>query len=542
MQDKVLHSKKIDWKQIQTLQPDNFKMPEQQEVLKKSLLANGFVSPFCVWQNAEGVIWSIDGVHRIKALTELQEQGQDIPELLTANFIDAENKKEAGIILLEVFNTKQNKATEQGLELLKIDLNISNDDLHVGFEDLDIKIELEDPEVTELEPAEAPDEAPEPPTIPITVKGDLYELNGHRVLCGDSLLIDDVDRLMQGERADLSHNDPPYGMKKENEGIANDNLNFDDLLQFNHDWIALQFSSVLKDNGSWYCWGIDEPLMDIYSNIIKPLIKTQKATFRNLITWNKGDGQGRMSEEFRSYAIADEKCLFAMCGVQGFNNNADNYFEGWEPIRKYLYESCEKAGIKSKKFHEILGVASNGGGMYSHHISATGSQWAFITEENYKKLQDYCKTNNNDAFKKEYDELKKEYEEIKKEHDQIKQEYYSTRAYFDNTHDNMTNVWDIGRTKGAEREQTGGHATPKPLELCQRVIKSSCPQDGLVVDAFLGSGSTLIAAEQTNRKCYGIELEEKYCDVVITRWVKMMQSNSKEYVVKRNGEVINWKI
>ena len=500
IEDRVSHSKKINWKQIKTLQPDNFKVPEQQEVLKKSLLANGFVSPFCVWQDSEGVIWSIDGVHRIKALTELQEQGQDIPELLTANFIDAENKKEAGEILITVFNSKQNKATEQGVTDLKLNLGI--DDLCLDFEELDIKIELEEPEVTELETAEAPDEAPEPPTMPITAKGDLYELNGHRVLCGDSLLIDDIDKLMQGEKADLAHNDPPYGMKKENEGIANDNLNFDDLLQFNHDWITLQFSSVLKNNGSWYCWGIDEPLMDIYSNIIKPLIKTQKATFRNLITWNKGNGQGQMADEFRSYAPADEKCLFVMCGVQGFNNNADNYFEGFEPIRKYLYESCEKAGIKSKKFHEILGVASNGGGMYSHHISPTGSQWAFITEKNYKKLQDYCKAHNNDAFKKEYEEIKKEYEEIKKE-------YYSTRAYFDNTHDNMTNVWDIGRTKGAERAETGGHATPKPLELCQRVIKSSCPQDGLVVDAFLGSGSTLIAAEQTNRRCYGIELEEK---------------------------------
>ncbi len=532
MQDRVIHSKKIDWKQIQTLQPDNFKLPEQQEVLKKSLLANGFVSPFCVWQDPEGVIWSIDGVHRIKALTELQEQGQDIPELLTANFIEAKDRKEAGIILLEVFNTKQNKATEQGLELLKIDLDISNNDLHVDFEDLDIKIDFEEPEVTELETAEAPDEAPEPPTIPITAKGDLYELNGHRVLCGDSLLIDDIDRLMQGEKADLASNDPPYGMKKENEGVANDNLNFDDLLQFNHDWITLQFSSVLKDNGSWYCWGIDEPLMDIYSNIIKPLIKTQKATFRNLITWHKdpsGLGDGQNNSQLRQYGSIDEKCLFVMCGVQGFNNNADNYFEGFEPIRKYLDDERIKLGWTKGDYNKILNATNKS----QHHLSQ--SYFGLITKQDYQKLQDYCKANNIDAFKKEYEEIKKEYEEIKKE-------YYSTRAYFDNTHDNMTNVWDIGRTKGAEREQTGGHATPKPLELCQRVIKSSCPQNGLVVDAFLGSGSTLIAAEQTNRRCYGIELEEKYCDVIVTRWVKMMQNNDKEYTVKRNGEVINWEI
>lgn len=140
MQDRILKSEKIDWKQIKTLQPDNFKLPEQQEVLKKSLLANGFVSPFCVWQDDAGVIWSIDGVHRIKALTELQEQGQDIPELLTANFIDAENKKEAGEILITVFNSKQNKATEQGVIDLKLNLGI--DDLCLDFKDLDLKIDL----------------------------------------------------------------------------------------------------------------------------------------------------------------------------------------------------------------------------------------------------------------------------------------------------------------------------------------------------------------------------------------------------------------
>ncbi len=174
----------------------------------------------------------------------MQEQGQDIPQLLTANFIDAENKKEAGEILITVFNSKQNKATEQGVIDLKLNLGI--DDLCLDFEDLDIKIELEEPEVTELETAEAPDEAPEPPTIPITAKGDLYELNGHRVLCGDSLLIDDIDRLMQGERADLASNDPPYGMKKETEVIANDTLKFDKLLQLDKGQWDMLMQHIIK--------------------------------------------------------------------------------------------------------------------------------------------------------------------------------------------------------------------------------------------------------------------------------------------------------
>ena len=137
IKDRIIRSEKIDWQNIKTLQPDNFKIPEQQEVLKKSIMGNGFVSPFCVWEDAEGVIWSIDGVHRIKALKELQEQGEGISKLLTANFIDAKTRKEAGIILLEVFNTKQNKATEDGVELLKIDLGIRVNDLHVDATDLD---------------------------------------------------------------------------------------------------------------------------------------------------------------------------------------------------------------------------------------------------------------------------------------------------------------------------------------------------------------------------------------------------------------------
>lgn len=317
-------------------------------------------------------------------------------------------------------------------------------------------------------------------------------------MCGDSTSVEDVQKLMDGNKADMVFTDPPYGMKKEKDGVLNDNLNYDDLLEFNKKWIPITFAS-LKDNGSWYCWGIDEPLMDIYSNILKPMQKENKITFRNLITWDKGNGQGQMFEGFRMYPIADEKCLFVMCGVQGFNNNSDNYFEAWEPIRKYLDDNRKQMGWNDADIQRITGVTT-----VARHCFGK-SQWQLPTEKHYKSMQIEA---NGKAFKLEYEEIKREYEEIKRE-------YYLTRAYFDNTHDNMNNVWHFDR---AGKDERVGHATPKPIALCSRAIKSSSRENEKVLDVFGGSGSTLIACEELKRNAYIMELEPKWVDVIIDRW------------------------
>ena len=77
----------------------------------------------------------------------------------------------------------------------------------------------------------------------------------------------------------------------------------------------------------------------------------------------------------------------------------------------------------------------------------------------------------------------------------------------------MRDVWEFGRVHGDERH---GHATPKPVEMMERIIISSSEKS--LIEPFLGSGSTLIAAEKTNRKCYGLELDPHYCDVIVKRW------------------------
>ena len=75
-------------------------------------------------------------------------------------------------------------------------------------------------------------------------------------------------------------------------------------------------------------------------------------------------------------------------------------------------------------------------------------------------------------------------------------------------------VWRIQRKMGRDDE----HATKKPIELCERAIRHGSKYKDKVIDLFGGSGSTLIACEKNNRNCYMMELDPKYCDVVVKRW------------------------
>ena len=75
-------------------------------------------------------------------------------------------------------------------------------------------------------------------------------------------------------------------------------------------------------------------------------------------------------------------------------------------------------------------------------------------------------------------------------------------------------VWFIARDKSADYE----HPTQKPTRLPERAIKKNCPMGGLLYEPFGGSGSTLMAAEQLGRRCCAIELDPKYCDVIVKRW------------------------
>jgi hypothetical protein len=189
-----------------------------------------------------------------------------------------------------------------------------------------------------------------------------------------------------------------------------------------------------------------------------------------------------------------------MLGEQKTSTNADNYWVGWESIRIYLLNNFNKLkewGWTFKKINiDLFGCTEKSGGMVSHYIGK--SQWEFPTKENYLKLQKAAKGK---AFKKEYDELKKE--------------WLSKRAYFDNTHDLMTDVWDYKKVIGKHR---WSHPTPKPVEMIERIMKTSAREGDLVYSPFLGSGTDLIACHYTNRILYGCEIEPKWVEVILQRY------------------------
>jgi DNA modification methylase len=460
----------------------------------------GFRVPIIVL--SDGTI--VDGHLRYKAARKLGMT--ELPVTLADDLTPQQIKA------LRISINRMADLAEWDTELLALeieDLRLDGYDIDLtGFSADALDALMDGGESTEQEGLTDPDEVPEPPPEPISKTGDIWILGNHRLMCGDSTDAAMVARLMNGEKAQLIHADPPYGMGKEKDGVENDNLYADKLDAFQMAWWRV-FRPHTEDNGSAYIWGNAPELWRLW--YLGGLADSERLTMRNEITWDKKTaGAGGIShmgaDGFRQYPNATERCLFFMLGEQGFNNNADNYWEGWEPIRGYLEGEMKRAGWTVKDLNRITGTNMGG-----HWV--TKSQWSLITAEHYAKIQQAAR--DHDAFKRDHDAFKRDHDAFKRDHDALKRDFYATRAYFDNTHDNMTDVWEFKRVTGEDRH---GHATPKPVDMIARCMKSSLPDGGLCAEPFSGSGTTIIAAEKTGRRCYAMELSPAYVDVAVKRW------------------------
>lgn len=367
------------------------------------------------------------------------------------------------------------------------------------------------------------------------VEGDLIEIETtdgriHRVFCGDSTRPDHVSDLFGGQLATFLHADPPYGMGKQSDGVANDNLYREKLDAFQMLWITA-FLKYTKDNGSLFIWGNPEELWRLW--FVGGLNKIEGLNFTSLINWVKvytlqdkqPDAIGILSPLMRCYPPATEQALFIMRGLQEMPTNSYDYWQGWEPVRSYLAAEAKKMKWKNKQIQQICGV-----GMYSHWF--TESQFVPIPKNQYEKLQEAAEGK---AFTVDYEDIGGGINAVKEAYDLYKQSFYEGRTYFDNTHEKQTDVWHFPRVQGDDRPD---HATPKPIATAERAIKSSCPMGEITAEPFLGSGTTLLAGHQIGRIIYAMELQPKYVALALDR----LRKHDPSVMLLRNGEPYELKI
>ncbi|MCM1506969.1 MAG: site-specific DNA-methyltransferase [Ruminococcus flavefaciens] len=101
----------------------------------------------------------------------------------------------------------------------------------------------------------------------------------------------------------------------------------------------------------------------------------------------------------------------------------------------------------------------------------------------------------------------------------------------------QTTVFEFDRIKNS-KEDGCGHPSSKPVPLISYLIQQCTQTNGIVLDGFLGSASTLVACEQLDRICYGVELEPKFVDVAVKRYIALKDGVSDDVYVVRNGEEI----
>jgi DNA modification methylase len=473
---------------------------EQVAQIAASIVEFGFTNPILVDSN-DGII---AGHGRLSAAQELGLK--TVPVVVLDHLSERQRKAyilaDNQLALNAGWDTDLLRGELQDLAEQDFDLTL------IGFSDDELADLL--PDIEELAPEDADaDAVPEPLRAdPVSKPGDVWLLGKHRVMCGDSTVITDVERLMAGAKAALMHADPPYGMGKASDGVANDNLYNDDLDSFQMEWWAT-FRPFLLDNASAYIWGNAPELWRLWYKA--GLGSSELMELRNQIVWDKKAIPGMASPELTQFPIASEHCLFFQLGNQFRGNiNIEDFPETWEPLRSYLESEAKAAQIGSAEIKSLCGVQ-----MYGHWF--TRSQFNLIPEKHYATLQ---KTYAG-RFIRPWCQLKAEWDKVK---GGPTSEIQGARSYFDNAHDVMRDVWEFSRVNGEERH---GHATPKPVAMMERVMLSSLPKGGLCVEPFGGSGSTLMGAERTGRVCYAMELTPAYVDVIVKRWQQFTGKTAK---------------
>lgn len=210
---RVIKTIPVKWRDLEFIQQENFKewINDGDTKLIESILKFQFVDPFKVWES-DGKLYCLDGKHRFLDLLQVSELGHNVPDELPATFIDCENIESAAELVL-VYSSAYAKITQQGLydfvSNFNLDIPSLKDVINIpefSMERFEQKFDLFD-----VQNGEEPHVYVDDKNI-IVKPGDLFQLNGHRLICGSFTNEVDVKALMQDDKARIVNCDPPYNL------------------------------------------------------------------------------------------------------------------------------------------------------------------------------------------------------------------------------------------------------------------------------------------------------------------------------------------
>ena len=392
----MTQNRKLEWRSVSKLIPyarnSRTHSDEQIAQIAASIKEFGWTNPILI----DGDNGIIAGHGRLSAARKLGHEEVPVIELKDLT----ETQRKAYII------ADNRLALNAGWdnEILTIELNDLLADGFaldiLGFDPKELNALLEPEVVVGLTDE---DDAPAIPEEPKTKLGDIYQLGNHRLMCGDSTSIDAVDKLMDGQKADMVFTDPPYGV--DYKGIKNDSRDgLEDLLRA----AFANYLMASKSGASIYCFHSDR-CADVFHKVFREFFH-----FSSMIIWAKNS----LTLSQTDYQSQHEPCLY------GWMNNGTH---SWHSDRK------------------------------------------------------------------------------------------------------QTSVWKF------DKERVVGHTTPKPVGLVEKAIANSSKGGDVIIDLFGGSGSTLIACEKQSRHGRVMELDPKYCDVIVKRWEDF--TGKKAMLVTANEEL-----
>ncbi len=316
-----------------------------------------------------------------------------------------------------------------------------------------------------------------------------YNRNGITIYCGDCLEV--MPRIELGVDAVIT--DPPY--------FKIVKMDWDRQWDKIEDYIAwieksvIQIKRLLIAKGSLYIFGDDKTIAYIQVMI------DQYLTLLNSLIWYKTNSQSiKSTQNFRSYAPITERILFytpQLCrtGLETVKLNLNNFV----PLRNYFRDYQKVIGLSLKTINSKLGHRKA-----DHAFYWNSTQWDLPTKEVYQELGNTFQTNG--FLRREYEDLRSEYEDLRSEYEDLRRTFNATSSTFDIITGPIIN-----------QSENTDHPTTKPLWLMSHLIQVSTNQGDLILDPFMGSGTTLLAAQNEGRQAVGIEISEEYCGVAVDR-------------------------